>query len=399
MPLVLRILLALVSLASLALGGQAGEPAPAPPAPVELPACATCAGAGSFEQTCERCDGAGTLACAGCTPVARRRALHTLRFDLMRQRAPRFVGDEEATRKIEEAVAELEKGMSGLQRAFAGEKTRAPGRARCAANCVDGKPMLGTGRSCKACGGRGSTECGWCTNPGRRTCSECEGRRTRVAPCPECAGAGRARDARTLQGADVARCTWCGGSEVRACVACDANGTRVRVCEVCAGAKKHPCRTCGGTRRARCAPCSATGELDSIFDDGKKPKACPHCKSRGTLACESCASGVVECATCAGAGRGALACGLCIEKASPCAGCWDGGTRSWVVASERLLAAGNAPLAVRFLEEALRRAESVAKRRVARAGDDAAARREVERALARDRTELGAKLEAAKKQP
>ncbi len=354
-----------------------------------LATCATCNGAGQAELPCEYCEGDGKGPCVECT-------------DVLAQR----------TRRIEQHVLShiapdsptwLQASRDALQRSsfgkieWGGLLSPVPGRTSCVARCTEGKAPLNHNRSCKACDEKGWLTCSPCKGKGQAACTSCSGRRSATVSCPECAGSRQARAATTLTAADAEACTWCVGKEIRECKACDENGQRDSICTRCGGNGKHVCGQCRGTQRVGCNKCKGTKDLSTPFISER----CGQCDKNGTLECLECKRGVAACQSCGGVGRGKLNCSACLggkAKLASCAGCWDGRAISWSVASERLLAEGRKDVAIAFLTVELRREEALATRMSA-AAKDQAEQREIARAMTKKRTELQARIEAARKTP
>jgi len=355
------------------------------PPPSVTGTCETCQGAREALLPCDACEGDGKAPCVECSNpyMERMRALQR------RTLSPENLKKLEELEKARRAVGKL---MSQGDGASLG----VPGRIPCIANCDHGAAGM-TRRACKVCDRKGWLPCVTCKSKGESPCTRCEGKKRFVRACPECAASGKAVLAESLGDSQADRCTWCAGTELRECGACDAEGKRFVICRRCAGTGRHACPACGDTRKAACTSCTGSGDVSPAYGP-QKPKDCGPCKAKGLVSCTTCKRGTVECSLCKGAARSMGTCDSCLgAKKAACEGCVEGSTRSWSVRAEQLASAGRAPLAVKYLEAAVRREEETAAARM-RVASGPEHERVIEAALAKRRTELQARMEQLKKQ-
>ena len=212
--------------------------------------------------------------------------------------------------------------------------------------------MMGKPGECKPCGGVGELECLICKGTGTSTCASCAGGE-RAALCFECLGTGDARGLIDCSVSSATTCPWCAGRRILECGACEDGEIAAGVCADCAGTGTDLCSVCAGGRKAPCGACGSDGKLGTPYDLRGK---CNDCRKRGYLRCKACKRGTETCRTCAGEGTARVPCGRCFGLGHGfCPGCDGERGVSWVIAGERLLAAGEADVGLVYLEFGIER--------------------------------------------
>ncbi|MDB4963451.1 MAG: hypothetical protein JWP01_3450, partial [Myxococcales bacterium] len=94
-----------------------------------------------------------------------------------------------------------------------------------------------------------------------------------------------------------------------------ARSTYFASCWTCGGDGKVSCVPCGGAGRRTCSSCSGSGKYYGVTANGaQRMLNCKECRGKGSVSCQACTRGAVECSTCQKAKR--LECWLEIDESS-----------------------------------------------------------------------------------
>ena len=311
--------------------------------------CTDCAGAGTVQDACARCSGSTVHPCPRCVPdmVDRPR---DLRIGLLTWVS---VLNDMPDRGL---LARRDQILDAGKRLTAGISTAndaSGGHVTCPKGCRDGRSG---DKRCSTCKGEGVVECPACDGEASLPCEACEDGQT-DRPCRPCSGHGQVVALDRLSEDTVERCAFCGILPPRPCGTCEGGGSLKASCGACLGARKLTCTTCTGSASLVCMSCLGSGRANLADPSSRK---CKNCKGKGRVTCDDCKRGESKCDACVGGVSKKTPCPDCLWDVGPwCPGCELDPTLAWRHTADRLLAAGREILACAYLEQAMKREESL----------------------------------------